>query len=217
MMILGIIIFLLLIFISFKLSILLGVFVTAGVAISYYSQRVRSGPNTLIVFLCIVAFRALMEIFFYNSEKTLFITDIFLAALIVVLAILYFGRPPHERTGWWYYGFFRNIPDFFSRFGFYIIFLVISILVNAAAVWHIKAYKHSFPHMTGMMIGMTIGMTSGFSIGLVIGATNGFFIGSLAGLIIGMAIGSYTGNCCGIMGIMEGMMAGLMGGIMGAI
>ena len=116
-----------------------------------------------------------------------------------------------------YYGFFRNVPDFFSRYGFYIIFLIIGILINAMAVWHIKAYQHSYSHMSGMMIGMTIGMTSGFTIGLVVGATNGMFIGSLAGLIIGMMVGSYVGNCCGIMGAMEGMMAGLMGGIMGAM
>ena len=116
-----------------------------------------------------------------------------------------------------YYGFFRNVPDFFSRYGYYLIFLIISIVINSVAVWHVKAYKHSFSHMSGMMIGMTIGMSSGFSVGLIIGATNGMFIGSLAGLIIGMIIGGYVGNCCGIMGVMEGMMAGLMGGIMGAM
>ncbi len=116
-----------------------------------------------------------------------------------------------------YFGFFRNMPDFFSKYGYYLIFLVISILVNSVAVWHVKAYRHVFSCTIGMMVGMTIGMTSGFSIGLILGATNGMFIGSLAGLIIGMFIGGYAGNCCGIMGIMEGMMAGLMGGIMGAM
>ena len=116
-----------------------------------------------------------------------------------------------------YYGFFRNIPEFFSKYGYYLIFLVISIVINATAIWHIKAYRHVFACTTGMMVGMTIGMTSGFSIGLLVGATNGMFIGSLAGLVVGMIAGSYVGNCCGIMGIMEGMMAGLMGGLMGAM
>ena len=133
--------------------------------------------------------------------KTAFYTLIF---LILIEAIAY-------------YGFFRNIPNFFNKYSYYIIFLVISIVINSIAIWHIKAYKHSFSHMNGMMIGMTIGMSSGFSIGLVIGATNGMFIGSLIGIIIGMLVGSYVGNCCGIMGIMEGMMAGLMGGLMGAM
>ena len=116
-----------------------------------------------------------------------------------------------------YFGFFKNIPDFFSKYGYYLTFLVIAVVINSIAVWHIKAYRHVFSCTTGMMIGMTIGMSSGFSIGLIVGATNGMFIGSLAGIIIGIIVGSYAGNCCGIMGIMEGMMAGLMGGVMGAM
>ncbi|MEK6834747.1 MAG: hypothetical protein AABX61_00605 [Nanoarchaeota archaeon] len=133
--------------------------------------------------------------------KTAFYTLIFLS-LIEIIA---------------YYGFFKNIPNFFSKYGYYLIFLVISIVINSVAIWHIKAYKHVFSCTTGMMVGMTIGMTSGFSIGLIVGATNGMFIGSLAGIIIGMIVGGYVGNCCGIMGIMEGIMAGLMGGLMGAM
>ena len=116
-----------------------------------------------------------------------------------------------------YFGFFKNIPDFFPKYGYYLIFLVIAVVINSIAIWHIKAYKHVFSCMTGMMIGMTIGMSSGFSIGLIVGATNGMFIGGLAGIIIGIIVGSYAGNCCGLMGIMEGMMAGLMGGLMGAM
>lgn len=116
-----------------------------------------------------------------------------------------------------YFGFFRGMDNFFSRYGYYLIFLTITIAVNSIMIWHIKAYQHTYSHMSGMMIGMTIGMTSGFGIGLAVGATNGMFIGSLAGLIIGMAAGYYVGNCCGIMGAMEGMMAGLMGGVMGAM
>ena len=116
-----------------------------------------------------------------------------------------------------YFGFFKNIPDFFSKYGYYLIFLVIAMVINSIAVWHVKAYKNIFSCTTGMMIGMTIGMTSGFSIGLIVGATNGMFIGSLAGIVIGIIMGSYAGNCCGIMGIMEGIMAGFMGGLMGAM
>src|SRR3989344_3629322 len=112
-----------------------------------------------------------------------------------------------------YFGFFKNIPDFFSKYGYYLIFLVIAVVINSIAIWHIKAYRHVFSCTTGMMIGMS----SGFSIGLIVGATNGMFIGSLAGIIVGIIVGSYAGNCCGIMGIMEGMMAGLMGGLMGAM
>lgn len=116
-----------------------------------------------------------------------------------------------------YYGFFQNILNFWSKFGYYIIFLVISVVISSIAIWHVKTYGNNFSCMTGMMIGMTIGMISGFLAGLIVGATNGMFIGSLAGIFIGMGVGTLTGNCCGVMGIMEGMMAGLMGGLMGAM
>lgn len=116
-----------------------------------------------------------------------------------------------------YFGFFQTIPNFAAKYSYYLFFLVVSVVINALAVWHIKAYQHTYSHMSGMMIGMTIGMTTGFSIGLILGATNGMFIGSVAGLVIGMIVGGYAGNCCGIMGLMEGMMAGLMGGLMGAM
>jgi len=116
-----------------------------------------------------------------------------------------------------YYGFFRSIPNFWSIFGYYLIFLLISIVLIAIAIWHVKAYGNNFSCMTGMMIGMTIGMVSGFLIGLIVGATNGMFIGTIAGMTIGMSVGSWTGKCCGAMGVMEGMMAGLMGGLMGAM
>lgn len=116
-----------------------------------------------------------------------------------------------------YYGFFQNIPNFWSNFGYYILFLVISVVICSVAIWHVRTYGHNFSCMTGMMIGMTIGMISGFLIGLVVGATNGMFVGSLAGILIGMGVGAFTGRCCGVMGVMEGMMAGLMGGLMGGM
>lgn len=114
-----------------------------------------------------------------------------------------------------YYGFFKNIPDFNQRFRYFLIFLVISAAICAAAIRNIKPYEKQFGCMSGMMIGMTIGMIFGFLTGLVVGSTNGMFIGSLSGMIIGMAAGAWCGSCCGIMGIMEGLMAGFMGGLMG--
>lgn len=116
-----------------------------------------------------------------------------------------------------YYSFFKDIPEFFGRYGYYIVFLIISIVISGTSVWHIKAYGNNFSCMSGMMIGMTSGMISGFLIGLLVGATNGMFVGSIIGILVGIFIGVYTGNCCGIMGIMEGMTAGLMGGLMGAM
>jgi len=116
-----------------------------------------------------------------------------------------------------YYGFFNNIPDFFDRFGYYFIFLVISIVLGGTSIWHIKCYGDKLSCMSGMMIGMTTGMINGFLIGMIVGATNGMFIGTIIGILIGILVGIWTGKCCGIMGIMEGMMAGLMGGLMGAM
>lgn len=114
-----------------------------------------------------------------------------------------------------YFILFKNIPEFLQKYGYYLFLLIIAIVVNAAAVWHIKAYQRVMPCMTGMMIGMTIGMTTGLSVGLILGATNGMFFGGLSGLVLGMLVGAWVGKCCGIMGVMEGMMAGLMGGTMG--
>mgnify|MGYP001567777283 CR=1 FL=1 len=116
-----------------------------------------------------------------------------------------------------YFGFFKNIPNFFNAYGYYLIFLVISVVLSATSIWHIKAYGNVFSCMSGMMIGMTTGMISGFLIGMLVGATNGMFMGSVLGILVGMVVGVFTGKCCGVMGTMEGMMAGFMGGLMGAM
>lgn len=116
-----------------------------------------------------------------------------------------------------YYSFLQSTQNAFSQYGYYLIFLVLTVSGISTSILHIKTYGTSFSCMSGMMIGMTIGMLSGFLIGAIIGATNGIFIGSLIGLTAGMIIGAWCGNCCGIMGIIEGLMAGLMGGLMGAM
>lgn len=136
-------------------------------------------------------------------EKAMLLTA--LGTVLVLLAV--------ETIG--YYVLFKDIPEFLQNYGYYIFLLIIAVVVNAVAVWHVKAFQREMPCMTGMMIGMTLGMTTGLSLGMIVGATNGMFFGGLVGLILGMAVGSWTGNCCGIMGVLEGMMAGLMGGTMG--
>ncbi len=114
-----------------------------------------------------------------------------------------------------YYGFFRGVPGFWKKYGYYNILLAVMTVVNAAAVWHVRAYRKDVPHMAGMMIGMTIGMVSGFTLGALVGATNGMFVGAVYGMAVGIAAGAWCGKCCGVMGVMEGLMAGLMGGTMG--
>ncbi|MCF7871647.1 heavy metal translocating P-type ATPase [Candidatus Woesearchaeota archaeon] len=115
-----------------------------------------------------------------------------------------------------YFVFLKNIPDFFVNYGWWILYLNISIATIGVAIWHVVAYlKNKITCMTGMMIGMTIGMQTGMMIGAVIGATNGFFAGAMVGMLLGCLVGWLTGKCCGVMGTMEGMMAGLMGGTMG--
>ncbi len=136
-------------------------------------------------------------------EKQMIQTAIWTFIVLVVIEIIA------------YYVVFKNIPDFLGKYGYYLALLVIAVVVNAIAVWHIKAYKRVMPCMTGMMLGMTIGMASSLSLSMVVGAVNGMFIGSLVGVILGMGLGAWIGNCCGVMGVMEGMMAGLMGGTMG--
>lgn len=114
-----------------------------------------------------------------------------------------------------YFGFLSKIPGFLGNYGWWILYLDISMATLGAATWHFYSHKAKVTCMVGMMIGMTIGMQSGMMLGAVIGATNGFFVGAMAGMLLGTAVGAITGKCCGVMGIMEGMMAGLMGGTMG--
>lgn len=113
--------------------------------------------------------------------------------------------------------FFIGIQNFTARYGWYVFYLILSVVANAIAIYHIKAYRNAVTCMAGMMIGMTVGMITGLTLGFLVGATNGMFTGSLYGMIVGMITGAWCGKCCGIMGLMEGMMAGLMGGTMGAM
>lgn len=115
-----------------------------------------------------------------------------------------------------YFGFFANSQGFLEKFGFLLFYLLIGIVANSAAIWHLKSYKN-VSCQTGMMIGMTVGMLFGFLIGLIIGVTNGMFVGAVTGSLTGILVGSWTGKCCGIMGVLEGQMAGFMAGPMGAM
>jgi len=111
----------------------------------------------------------------------------------------------------------KDIPDFLKNYGWWLLYINMTIATISMAVWHMYAYRIKVTCMVGMMIGMTLGMQTGLMLGAILGATNGFFIGATAGMIIGALIGAITGTCCGIMGIMEGMIAGIMGGTMGAM
>jgi len=112
---------------------------------------------------------------------------------------------------------YSNFPNYSQKYILLLLSLPVAIVVNMAAIWHQRAYRHDVSCMTGMMIGMTIGMTSGLMVGSIIGLTNGMFFGSVIGTIVGGIAGVYAGKCCGVMGMMEGLMAGLMSGTMGAM
>src|SRR3989338_4014905 len=114
-----------------------------------------------------------------------------------------------------YFGFLNTMPNFLANYGWWLLYLNISIAALGSGIWHIFSYRTKVTCMVGMMIGMTIGMQTGMMIGAIIGATNGFFIGAMTGMLLGVFVGVVVGKCCGIMGIMEGAMAGLMGGTMG--
>jgi len=132
--------------------------------------------------------------------KTIFYS---LITSLVILVLLYFTV-------------LKNIPNFLSKYGFYIFFAALSYAIIVPAMRQVRAYKE-MACMSGMMIGMTIGMISGFLVGFYVGATNGMFTGGMFGLFVGIFVGSWAGKCCGIMGVMEGIMAGFMGGLMGAM
>jgi hypothetical protein len=116
-----------------------------------------------------------------------------------------------------YWGFFRGIAGFESRFAPFLFFFLVFLVMNTSFIRYFKGIRREVSCMTGCMSGMTVGMVSGFTLGMVVGATNGMLVGSVYGLLIGMLFGSWVGRCCGLMGTMEGMMAGLMGGVMGAM
>jgi hypothetical protein len=126
----------------------------------------------------------------------------------LVTSVVIFG------IAWWIK--LRFVENFFPKYGYFLLFAVLSYSFLIPAVQHVRAYKQ-FNCMTGMMIGMTLGMVAGFLGGLYVGATNGMFIGGIFGMALGILVGTWTGGCCGIMGFMEGIMAGFMGGLMGAM
>lgn len=128
-----------------------------------------------------------------------------LGTLLVVAALMFVV----------YLVLFWNVTDFWSRYGYYMIFLTLAVIAAGVSVRHLRAYRASVSCMSGMMIGMTVGMISSMMIGMSIGATNGMFAGAIFSMMIGMGFGAWVGATCGIMGVMEGMMAGLMGGTMG--
>jgi len=115
-----------------------------------------------------------------------------------------------------YYLKLRNIDNFTGRYGFFLLFSVLSYALIAGTIRQVRAYKE-FPCMSGMMVGMTSGMVAGFLPGFYIASTNGMFIGSVFGMGIGIGLGIWLGKSSGVMGIMEGTMAGFMGGLMGAM
>ena len=98
------------------------------------------------------------------------------------------------------------------------IYLTLSVVLIAGAVWHLKSYGTDLesPHL-GMMTGMTLGMQTGMMVGIILGATDGFFVGALIAMVVAAALGALGGTCSGVAGILEGLMAGSMGGIMGAM
>jgi len=115
-----------------------------------------------------------------------------------------------------YYFSLKNIPEFFSKYGFYILLSILGYTCIFSSARQIRLCG-KFPCMSGMMIGMTIGMIGGFLSGYYVGATNGLFIGTLFGMIVGILLGIWLGSSCGVMGFMEGAMAGFMAGPMGAM
>ncbi|HIH12795.1 TPA: hypothetical protein HA242_03675 [Candidatus Woesearchaeota archaeon] len=114
-----------------------------------------------------------------------------------------------------YFVLWKNDPAFLHKRGWWILYLLLTIVFTAGALWHFKAHRVKVSCMHGMMIGMTLGVQSGLMLSVVIGSTNGMFMGGLLGMLFGVMIGVYAGRCGGIMGILEGAMAGVMGGTMG--
>jgi hypothetical protein len=115
-----------------------------------------------------------------------------------------------------YFLFLNNIPNIINKYGWWILYLDISIVTLAGALWYYASHRGYVSCMASMMIGMTLGMQTGMMLGAVFGAVNGYFIGAMIGMFPGTIIGLITGRAS-IMGGLQGMMSGLMGGTMGAM
>jgi hypothetical protein len=115
-----------------------------------------------------------------------------------------------------YFLLFNQIPDFITKFSWWMLYLDLSIVTIGGALWYYASYKGYVSCMASMMIGMTLGMQTGMMLGAVFGAVNGYFIGAMIGMLLGTVIGLITGRAS-IMGALQGMMSGLMGGTMGAM
>ena len=115
-----------------------------------------------------------------------------------------------------YFGFLHTIPNFFVKYGLWILYLDISISTLAASIHYMISYKSEAPCMTGMMVGMTVGMQIGMMLGAVVGATNGYFTGAMVGMILGSIGGTIAGTISkSTMSWVQGLMSGIMGGTMG--
>jgi hypothetical protein len=115
-----------------------------------------------------------------------------------------------------YFGFLSLQPGFLVKYGWWILYLDLSIIFLGLSVYYVLSNRSRAPCMTGMMMGMTIGMQTGMMIGAVVGATNGFFTGSMVGMILGSIAGVLAGRASkSTMSWLQGLMAGIMGGTMG--
>jgi len=145
----------------------------------------------------------LAKLKFTDSNKLAWYT---IATLIVIILLQVAG----------YFTFLNQIPNFLTKFGWWIFYLDISVATIAGAFWYYTTYKGYVSCMASMMIGMTLGMQTGMMLGSVFGAVNGYFIGAMIGMILGTVVGLITGKAS-IMGMVQGAMSGLMGGTMGAM
>jgi len=115
------------------------------------------------------------------------------------------------------YLYFRHDHIFTEEF-LLDIYLTLSVVLVAGAVWHLRSYGTDLESVhLGMMTGMTLGMQTGMLVGIILGAIDGFFVGAMITMVVAAAVGAIGGTCSGVAGILEGLMAGTMGGIMGAM
>lgn len=118
-----------------------------------------------------------------------------------------------------YHYHFAHQPDFLGRYGWWFVYLDITVVALVTMLVYFRTYHLSaVSHMLGMMMGMTVGMQVGTMIGAVLGATNGFFVGAVVGMSAGALAGIYIGCRCGTtMAVIQGLMSGVMAGTMGAM
>src|SRR3989339_581507 len=80
-----------------------------------------------------------------------------------------------------YVGWFKLIPEFFTKYGIWLLYLNISVVSISMSILYVLLNKTKVPCMTGMMIGSIGGIIAGFSSKSTMSWLQGLMAGIMGG------------------------------------